>query len=158
MGLTLGVVCLFSQIGNPVRPDASFACLTSGSQNALLKHKWPNSVSFLICIRKILVQCKVTFYQAKRSVHKLNTLIYLSYCLTINGYLWGHQNLSQSFFQPFTVSGAKQSKSPRKNILCFEDLDTDYTSALQCYPLLFLWGIFRQVFSKGVCNLSDNFL
>lgn len=40
----------------------------------------------------------------------------------------------------------------------FEDLDTDNTSALQCYHLLFLYGIVRQVSSKGVCNLSDNFL
>lgn len=71
---------------------------------------------------------------------------------------WYTSKSSENFFQPFTVSGAKQSKSPRKNILCFEDLYTDHTSALQCYHLLFLCGIFRQVSSKGVCNLSDNFL
>lgn len=104
------------------------------------------------------MQCKVTCYQAESNVHQLNTLRYVS-CLKTRtkDNLIGCHKLAENFFQPLTISGTKQSKRPRKDILCFEDLDTNDTAALQCYHLLFPCGIFLQVSSRGVYNLNDSF-
>lgn len=104
------------------------------------------------------MQCKVTCYQAESNVHQLNTLRYVS-CLKTRtkDNLIGCHKLAENFFQPLTIPGTKQSKRPRKDILCFEDLDTNDTAALQCYHLLFPCGIFLQVSSRGVYNLNDSF-
>lgn len=104
------------------------------------------------------MQCKVTCYQAKSIAHQLSALRYISCLETRTKYcLIGHQKLAENLFRSLTISGTKKSKRPRKDILYFEAFDTDNTAALQCCRLLFPYGIFLQVSSRDVYNLSDDF-